>query len=69
MASEGETPIIKKKSTEISFDKKMANKAGEGFILTTNFYKSTNDAALLDLKKRNMEGMAAIHMEGMAANK
>ena len=37
--SEGETLIIKKKSTEIRFDKKIVNKGEEGFLLTTNFYK------------------------------
>ena len=45
--SESETLILKKIFTEIRFDKKMANKSGKGFILTTRFYKSANDATVL----------------------
>ena len=45
--SESETLILKKFFTEIRFDKKMANKYGKGFILTTRFYKSANNATVL----------------------
>ena len=41
--SEGEALIVNKKFTDIQFDEKMANKSGEGFLLTTNFYKSPNN--------------------------
>ena len=37
-APEGETLILKKNSTKIHFDKKMANSGGELFLLTTKFY-------------------------------
>ena len=42
LKSEDETLIIKKNSTEILVDKKMAKKAGRGFLLATRFCKSTN---------------------------
>ena len=45
--SEGETLILREKSTKIRLDEKMTNKAGKGFLLTTKFYKSENDAAFL----------------------
>ena len=44
--SEGETLILREKSTKIRLDEKMTNKAGKGFLLTTKFYKSANDATL-----------------------
>ena len=44
------------------------NKSGKGFLLTANFYKSTNDAAILDPNKRKPEGKSAIQPEGMAVN-
>ena len=47
----------------------MANKPGKGILLTTKFYKSANDAALLDPDKRNKEGKADAHPERMAVNK
>ena len=56
---EGETIIRKKNSTGICFEDKIANKDGEGFLLTTKFYKSENNADLLAPKKSNMEGKAA----------
>ena len=37
VTSEGEIQILRKNSTEVCFDKKMANKVGEGFLLTTKF--------------------------------
>ena len=67
--SEGETLLLRKNSTGIRFDKKMANKAGEGFLPTTKFYKSANNADLLAPKKWNSEGKASIHPEGMATKK
>ena len=69
LTPEGETLILKKKSTNIRFDKKIANKASEGFILTTKFYKSANYAALLAPDKRNPEGKTDIQPEGIAVNK
>ena len=45
------------------------NNGDEGFLLTTKFYKSTNDTALLIPKKLNPEGKAAIEPEGVATNK
>ena len=64
MTSEGEALILRKNSTKISFDDKMANKSIKGFLLTTKFYKSTNDAAPLPPKKRKTEGNAAVQTEG-----
>ena len=43
----GETFMLKENSTDIRFDQKIANNGGEGYLLTTNFYKSTNDAFIL----------------------
>ena len=64
---EYETLILKKKTTDICFDEKMANNCGEGFILTTKFYKSANDAAILTPNKQKLEGKAAVHLEGNTA--
>ena len=55
ITQEGEKLILKKNSIEIIFGKKMANKAGEGFILTAKFYKSTNYAAILYLENWKLE--------------
>ena len=63
------SPNPPEKSTETCFDDKMANKSGKGFLLTTNLYKSSNNAAILDTKNRNPEGKAAIHTEGMEVKK
>ena len=52
LKSEGENVILKKNSTEIRSDKKMVNKFGEGFLLTTNFHNSANKAAILVPKKQ-----------------
>ena len=38
----------------------MSNKAGEEFILTIKFYKSSNDAALFYPKKWKPEGEADV---------
>ena len=43
----------KKKLIDIWFGKKMANKDGKVVLLTTKFYKSTNDADILVPDKRN----------------
>ena len=59
VTSEGEALILKKNSTEITFDKKMANNGGEGFLLTTKFYKSATNAAASFSGKSNTEGKAA----------
>ena len=53
--TEGTTLILKKNSTKIRFDAKMANKYGEGFILTTKFYKRINDAVILAPDKQKPE--------------
>ena len=47
----------------------MANKSGEGFLITTNFYNSAKDTALLDTKKHNPEGNADVNPEGTASKK
>ena len=47
VTSEVKTLILKKNPTMIRFDDKMTKRSGEGFILTTKFYKSTNGATLL----------------------
>ena len=69
MTSEGEALILKKNSTKIRFDEKMENKSSKGFLLTTKFYKSANNAAILDPKKRKPEGKASVHTEGKAVKK
>ena len=69
MTKEGESLILKKSSTEIRFDNKIANKYGKGLILTTKFYKSANDAALLTPEKQNPGGKAATQQEGTKINK
>ena len=67
--SEDETLIIKKNSTEIRFDKKIVHKSGEVFLSTTKFYRSTNEADILDLKKCKPEGETYIQLEGTAFKK
>ena len=47
----------------------MVNKAEEGFLQTTNFNKSANDADLLDPQKRKPEGKAAIQPGGVDSKK
>ena len=42
VTSEYEALILKKKSTEIWFDKKMTNNGGKGYILTAKLYKIPN---------------------------
>ena len=44
----------------------MANNGGEGLILTTNIYKSPNDAAIFPPEKRNPEENSDVKTEGLA---
>ena len=46
----------------------MANHSGKRFLLTTNFYQSVTDTALLAPKNQEPEGEAAVHPEGMTVN-
>ena len=59
-------PNTQENSINICFDKKMANKSREVFLLTTKFYKITNNTALLAPEKWNPEGKESIHPEGKA---
>ena len=63
VTSEGEALKLKRKSSKICFGKKMTNKSREGFLLTTKFYKSVNDTAILAPGKRNRAGKASKMME------
>ena len=65
--SEDEAPILEKNTTEISFDKKMANNGCEGFLPTTKFYKNANYTALLDPGKRKTEGKVDVQLDGTSA--
>ena len=47
----------------------MGNHDGKGYILTTNFYRGSNDAALLVTNKRNLEEKAPVYLEGTKVNK
>ena len=49
----------------------MTNKAGKGFLLTTKFYKSANNAAFRRLRSgsHNPEGKACIQPKGMDVKK
>ena len=58
--------MLKKISTKIRFDKEMAKKIGERFLLTTKLYNIAKDAAILVPKNHNLEGKSAIQMEGTA---
>ena len=60
--SEGEALIINKKFNRYCHGKKMLNNGSKGFLLTTKFYNSTNNADVLDPKKRNPEGRADVHL-------
>ena len=44
---EGESQILKKKTTNVHFDEKIANTVINGFILTTNIYGNPSDADIL----------------------
>ena len=69
MTTEYEALILKKNSTKIRFDKKMANKYSEEYILTTKFYNISNYATILEPKKRDLKGMASIQLEGLSIKK
>ena len=69
LTPEGETLILKKNSTKIRFDEKMANKSKKGFMITTKFYKSENDAAIFSTKKQKTEGKSEVHLGGIAVKK
>ena len=47
----------------------MTNKSGNIFLLTINFYKSANNAAILALDKKNPEGKDAVHLGRKAVKK
>ena len=47
----------------------MENHDGKGYLLTTNFYRGANDAALLVTNKRNLEEKVAVYPEGTTVNK
>ena len=57
---EGETLILKKNPTTICFENKLVNNGSKLFLLTTKFYKSSNDTALLDPDKHNPEGKESV---------
>ena len=64
VTSEVEAPILKNNSTKTQLDEKMANHGSEGFILTTNIYKSANNSALLAPNKWKPEVKASVQAEG-----
>ena len=47
----------------------MANISGEGFLLTTKFYKSAHNADILSPDKRNPEGKSDVQPEGTGVKK
>ena len=67
VTSERESLIIKKDYTKIHFEKEMVNHSGEGFLLTTKFYKGENDATLLEPNNQNREGKVSVQPEGTVA--
>ena len=67
VTTKGKTQTLKKHSSNILLDNKMANNGSRGFLLITKFYKSANDAALLAPKKRNPECKSAVHKEDTEA--
>ena len=69
VTSEGEILIIKKNPTEIYFDEKMANKSGEGFLLTAKVCNIANDDALLVYEKRDSKWKASVNPECTAVRK
>ena len=69
VTSEGESLILKKNPTDICVDKKMEKHGGKGFLLAIKFNRNTNNAALLVPEKRNPEGEASVHPEGMTVEK
>ena len=69
VTSEGEAQILKKISTKIRSGEKMANKAGELFLLTTKLYKSANNANFLAPSKRKPYRKEAVQPIGTAVKK
>ena len=65
----GETFMLKENSTDIRFDQKIANNGGEGYLLTTNFYKSTNDAFILAPPEVETRRKVSQQLEGTSAKK
>ena len=61
--------ILRKNSTEVCFGNKMETKSGEGFLLTTKFYKSANYSDLLVLEKWKLEWKAYLKPEGLYIKK
>ena len=47
----------------------MVNNSGEGFLLTTNFYKIPNYTAILAPCEQSMKGNASVKLEGVATKK
>ena len=66
---EGNTLILRGKSTVISFDNKLADKSSERFLITTKFYKSTNNNPFSPPKKQMLEGKTGVHPEGESVKK
>ena len=66
LISKVEALTLKNKSTEIHFDKKMAKIRGKEFILTINFYYSTNKTSPLVPGKSNPGVKPSIYLEGTA---
>ena len=64
VTSEGATLILKKFSTKIRFDKKMANNSGKGFLLNISFYKSANDIDFFSPRKGSRKGRQAYIRRG-----
>ena len=59
---------IKKNSTKIRFDKKMANKSSKGFLLTTKFHRIENANTIPHPEELNIEGKTAVHPEETVIN-
>ena len=53
--SEVQALIMTKHSTRIHFDREMANKSSEGFLITTKFYKGANDNNIFSPRSRSQK--------------
>ena len=69
VTSESDILILKKNSTKIRFDNKMANNSVKGFLLTTKFYKSANSTDFLVPERQNTEGKEAVHFQEASVKK
>ena len=69
LISEEELTILKKNTTKIRFDNKMANTSNGGFLMATKLYNNPSGAAILGSNKWNMEGKLASDPEGKRVNK